>query len=190
MARPRSINADVVLTFHCSFVLRHAIERAAEMSHLGNASDFIRKATEEACRLVLGPEQWARLQSAADKGLRKELVEGFLRNVEVTRIRRAIDSEGTGSTREGRGNIQQALQSYIQEFEDQKRQTGDDLALGVALDEAIDTIRKISHILSKAQISPGSIRFMQRAAAKIPDTLRADLDAAIINRVARSASLT
>ena len=184
MARPRTVEADIVQTFHCSYTLHAAIERVAETSHSGNVSIFIRGALEEACRAALGPDKWDRLQSASDKGFRKKLLEEYLQTVELTRTRRAIDSEVGGTTRDGRARIFSALESYGEEFEGHKRRPDVDPALGVALDEAADTIRKISLILRRSQITQGSVRFMQRAASKFPDSLRAELDAAIINRVA------
>jgi hypothetical protein len=79
-----------------------------------------------------------------------------------------------------------AMDNYLGEFEAAYNRPDTDVALCVALEEGVDTIRKIKAVFIRDYLEPKDVRLLQRLAARFPDRLRADFDAATLSRIASS----
>jgi len=187
MARPRTIDADCIQTFHCNYVLRTALMKSAAANRNANVSSFVRTSLETACELTLGHDQWMRLQSAADRQIRRTALEAFLAKIDLTRIRRVIDQARgkTVSTNVG-DMVIRAIDDYVRSLELARDQEDVDLLLAVALEEAIDIIQKMKTMLLRPSLTKSALEQLQLLAARFPDPLRADFDAAILSRVVAS----
>jgi hypothetical protein len=146
MARPRTLEADTLLGFNCSYILKAGAQRSAEI--LGeNLSTWLRRLIEENSRRVLGEPQWLSLVSASDPRVRRERLTSYLADQNTTRIKDSLE-HGIN-----KALLLAELKYYANSFEQDRDRYGSDLVLRVALIEAIELLWKIRLLLGKKDIA-------------------------------------
>lgn len=174
MPRPRRLNVDTLMGFNCSYVLKVAIIRTAEIIREETPSSLMRRVTEEYCRRIMGEEQWTELSRGASSERRQERLAQFLKGRRTRRLRDVLAREGTAET----VVLLAELDIYARDFERERDEAGQDLVLRVALHEAVDVLLKIKVLLQKGNAGKQASILMELT-RHLARPLQDDVDAAV-----------
>ena len=184
MGRPRTVDVDFMQSFQCSYILRAAIVKSAALDKRASVSAYIRASLEQTTQKTLGPKLWHRLKDASMPSIRSTLFEKYVSEIDASRVRRSIDrTRGLTAVQRNSEVLSQEIKSYLDEFTALKIAPQTDIALCVILEEAVDIVHKIGVMLSRKTLSVRTVRSLQRLTARLPDQLRADMDAAILSKL-------
>jgi len=159
--------------FNCSYVLKVAILRTAEIAGQENPSSLIRRVMEDHCRRVMGEGLWHELSVAESSEKRRIRLTQYLRNRQTCRLRDALKRGGKNEE-----ILLAELSLYARELEQARDDKQADLILRVALHEAVDVLLKIGALLKKSDSAKRSVGLLELT-RQLAEPLRDDVDAAV-----------
>lgn len=182
MPRPRIPGTETIQTFNCSYVLKAALMRCAELTEHANPSSLIRAELEESCRRILGDNDWAKLVQVGQDPRRMNLLDQHLARWDTHRLRTVLSRRKKG-VKPSEGETEQilaAIESYWRELISERDRVDLAMPLRLALLEASDIAYKVAKPFRSKPSSKASQAALVLIRA-LPSCLRADFETAVIS---------
>ncbi len=161
MARPKRLNVDSLQGFNCSYGLKVAMIRAAEIDRKESPSSLIRAVMEDFCQRRLSAAEWRELEDSKQPEYRHRQLKKFMAKLGLSDLKEHLAAQlsAKGEKEVRRERLALELQILASRLEQERDNPDNDISTRVALCEAADLLQQLRGICRRDQTEAGKLRF-------------------------------